>query len=340
MKFPLSAWSLALAVLAPVTGWSQISVAVELAPPPLPVYAQPPVPGDGYLWTPGYWVWSASDNDYYWVPGTWVLAPNPGDLWTPGYWGFATGRYFWHAGYWGPTVGYYGGLNYGHGYGGSGYQGGRWDRGHFRYNRAVSNIGHANADLARSAYSARPTGPAPSGHVSYNGGPRGTHARPLAGMQEDAGRGHVGPTAEQLQHEQQALKSAPQRASTNQGRPEVAATPRPSGFAEPGFEHARPPAGERHPTGAAGPAPQAPRDAPREVPREAAREAPREAPRQDPRQDPRQSEHPMAPPPTPVQPTPQARPDRPVDQQPRPEREPQAPGSEHRGPGGGEAPRG
>ena len=26
-------------------------------PPPLPDYDQPPAPGDGYLWTPGYWAW-------------------------------------------------------------------------------------------------------------------------------------------------------------------------------------------------------------------------------------------------------------------------------------------
>ena len=26
-------------------------------PPPLPDYEQPQAPGDGYLWTPGYWAW-------------------------------------------------------------------------------------------------------------------------------------------------------------------------------------------------------------------------------------------------------------------------------------------
>src|SRR5580704_16906373 len=43
---------------------------LDVAPPDLPVYDQPPCPGDGYLWTPGYWAWG--NSDYYWVPGTWV----------------------------------------------------------------------------------------------------------------------------------------------------------------------------------------------------------------------------------------------------------------------------
>ena len=52
--------------------------------------------------------------------------PRAGVLWTPGYWGFAGGVYAWHAGYWGPHVGFYGGINYGFGYGGVGFVGGEW----------------------------------------------------------------------------------------------------------------------------------------------------------------------------------------------------------------------
>lgn len=32
-----------------------VAMTIAVAPPPLPVYAQPPIPGPGYLWTPGYW---------------------------------------------------------------------------------------------------------------------------------------------------------------------------------------------------------------------------------------------------------------------------------------------
>jgi len=84
-----------------------VGVSVNIAPPALPVYVQPPCPAPGYIWMPGYWAW---DDDYYWVPGTWVMAPAVGVLWTPGYWGWSEGAYLWHAGYWGPHVGFYGGM--------------------------------------------------------------------------------------------------------------------------------------------------------------------------------------------------------------------------------------
>ena len=68
------------------------------APPPLPDYDQPADPGDGYIWTPGYWAWGA--GGYYWVPGAWVEPPYVGGLWTPGYWGFYGGRYLFYPGHW------------------------------------------------------------------------------------------------------------------------------------------------------------------------------------------------------------------------------------------------
>ncbi len=117
---------LAFLVLAiPASSQAQIAVgiSVHIGPPALPVYAQPMCPGMGYLWTPGYWAYGP--DGYYWVPGTWVLAP-VGLLWTPGYWGWGGGAFAWHAGYWGPHVGFYGGINYGFGYGGVGFVGGRW----------------------------------------------------------------------------------------------------------------------------------------------------------------------------------------------------------------------
>ena len=117
--------------------FAQIGVSVNIAPPELPVYEQPICPGDGYIWTPGYWAW---DGEYYWVPGTWVLAPQPGFLWTPGYWGWGGAGFIFNEGYWGPTVGFYGGINYGFGYFGHGYEGGRWQNGHFFYNTAVNRV--------------------------------------------------------------------------------------------------------------------------------------------------------------------------------------------------------
>jgi len=63
--------------------FGQFAVSVTFAPPALPVYEQPVCPGEGYIWTPGYWAWDDEADDYYWVPGTWVLAPEVGYLWTP-----------------------------------------------------------------------------------------------------------------------------------------------------------------------------------------------------------------------------------------------------------------
>src|SRR5215472_4635668 len=127
-RFALASGSillLAFAMLAtPATSSASaqigIGVSVTIAPPPLPVYTQPICPGPGYIWTPGYWAYDPDDG-YYWVPGTWVTAPSIGVLWTPGYWGWSGAAFVWNAGYWGPTVGFYGGINYGFGYTGVGY---------------------------------------------------------------------------------------------------------------------------------------------------------------------------------------------------------------------------
>jgi len=81
------------------------AISVDVPPPPLPIYEQPPIPGPGYIWVPGYWAWS-DDFSYYWVPGTWVLAPEPGLLWTPAYWAWNDGMYVFCPGYWGPHVGF------------------------------------------------------------------------------------------------------------------------------------------------------------------------------------------------------------------------------------------
>lgn len=126
--------------------------AVNQAPPPLPEYDQPPAPADGYIWTPGYWAFGP--GGYYWVPGAWVLPPYEDALWTPGYWGYAPIGYFWNPGYWGLEVGFYGGINYGFGYFGTGFYGGCWRDHQFWYNREYS---HINA-YGRNTYSERYNG--------------------------------------------------------------------------------------------------------------------------------------------------------------------------------------
>src|SRR6185312_6862411 len=80
--------------IIPAASYAGVFVSIGIgAPPVLPVYAQPICPAAGYIWTPGYWGWAPTG-------------------------------YYWHPGYWGRHVGFYGGVNYGFGYGGRGYEGG------------------------------------------------------------------------------------------------------------------------------------------------------------------------------------------------------------------------
>jgi hypothetical protein len=217
----------ALLVLAlPATSSAQISVgvAVHLGPPALPVYAQPIAPGAGYIWTPGYWAYGA--DGYYWVPGTWVLAP-VGMLWTPGYWGWGGGGYLWHSGYWGPHVGFYGGINYGFGYGGVGFVGGRWNHGAFAYNTAVS---HVDVTVVHNTYVDRTVVVNNVNRVSFNGGERGIHAQPTSEERMAMSEHHTQPIAAQTQHEHAASMNRSFLASENHGHPAVGATARPGNF--------------------------------------------------------------------------------------------------------------
>jgi len=74
----------AFLLLSHTANGANVALSVNIAPPPLPVYEQPPLPAPGYIWIPGYW--SYGPDGYFWVPGTWVLPPDPDLVWTPGYW--------------------------------------------------------------------------------------------------------------------------------------------------------------------------------------------------------------------------------------------------------------
>jgi WXXGXW repeat (2 copies) len=223
-----------------LSGTARAQVAVEFsvgfAPPPLPVYEQPICPGEGYIWTPGYWAWDDDDRDYYWVPGTWVLAPQVGYLWTPGYWGWGGEAYVFHVGYWGPVVGFYGGIDYGWGYTGRGYYGGRWDHDHFYYNRTVNNI---NVTEIHNVYETRVENHVNVTRVSYNGGNGGVNVRQTPQEEVAARERHIGPVAVQNQHIQAARGNRELRASANHGKPPIAATARPAAFSGGGVVPAR-----------------------------------------------------------------------------------------------------
>jgi hypothetical protein len=253
-------------------------------PPALPEYSQPDCPGDGYLWTPGYW--SYAPQGYYWVPGAWARPPQVGYLWTPGYWGFVGGRYRYHYGFWGQHIGYYGGINYGNGYVGVGYQGGYWNGDRFNYNRSVNNVNITNVQVynrtvTNTVVINNTTVNVTDNRSSYNG-PGGVTRRPLPTEVAATREQRIPPMTTQLQARQEAAQNRQQFASVNKGRPAVlvAAKPiaegKPIAAIVPARPVTRPPA---RPMAAARPAPNAePNHAEPPPARAAAPEAARPAP--------------------------------------------------------------
>jgi len=151
-------------------------------------------------------------------------APYAGALWTPGYWGFYGGRYSFYPGYWGLHIGFYGGINYGFGYVGFGYEGGYWNAGRFFYNSVYN---HLDRGVVHNVYSYNAGNRARGGRASFNGGPRGVQVRP----QPAEVAAHREPTAPrmstQVQHAQSYATARGQLAAQNHGRPATAAVSRP-----------------------------------------------------------------------------------------------------------------
>jgi hypothetical protein len=237
---------LIVAMPAPSLAQVNIGVTVSFAPPDLPVYEQPICPGEGYIWTPGFWAWDEDYGDYYWVPGTWVLAPEVGFLWTPGYWAWGDNGFVFYDGYWSyELVGFYGGINYGYGYFGHGYEGGRWDHDRFLYNRAVNNV---NVTIIHNVYE-EPVRPPDRPRVSFNG-PGGIQDRPTPQEEQAAHTRHLPPAPPQREHVQAARSNPQLRATVNHGRPPIAATPKPGAFNERGVVPAREAGALHHPANA------------------------------------------------------------------------------------------
>jgi hypothetical protein len=192
-----------LALAIPAALFGQIGVSIMIGPPALPVYEQPICPGDGYLWTPGYWAYDDSVSDYYWVDGAWVMAPEDGL----------------NDGYWGSEVGFYGGINYGFGYFGEGYGGGRWDGGHFFYNRSVNNV---DITRNRNVYNTTIENHNEN-RVSFNGGSGGIAVHATSQQQAVARQRHLPPVAAQTEHMQTARANPELRATVNHGKPSAGA---------------------------------------------------------------------------------------------------------------------
>ena len=195
-------------------------------PPPLPEYDQPPLPAPGYYWTPGYWAWN--NYDYYWVPGAWVEPPQPGlavdarllglrrPASTPS--GRAIGA---------RMSGFTAAIDYGFGYNGAGYFGGRWDNGRYFYNSAANNLGPARIT---NVYNQTIVNNTTVNRASFNGGAGGVAAKPTNEEVLAEKEAHVPATRLQVDHARAASMRGEQFQSTNKGKPAIAATERPGEF--------------------------------------------------------------------------------------------------------------
>src|SRR5436190_345880 len=216
IKLPSLAFAALLFAGLPLASSSAfVAVSVGIAPPAIPVYQQPFCPAPGYIWVPGYWAWA--DFGYYWVPGVWVAPPRVGLLWTPGYWGYSGGSYIFNEGYWGPTVGFYGGINYGYGYWGNGYYGGEWVGDTFRYNTAVTRV---NKSVIRNTYVNKQVINNNRSRASFNG-PGGTTAKATAQEQAAAKAEHIPATSTQQSRVEAAKNNPDLHAANNKGKPKA-----------------------------------------------------------------------------------------------------------------------
>lgn len=59
------------------------TVTLAAAPPPPPVETVVAVPGPGYVWIGGEWIWNGG---WVWLGGHWGYPPHPQAVWVRGYW--------------------------------------------------------------------------------------------------------------------------------------------------------------------------------------------------------------------------------------------------------------
>jgi len=224
--------------LFPLRSFAGAIISVSLMPPPLPAYDQPPCPDQNLVWVPGYWAWN--QRSYYWVPGAWVEPPFAGAMWTPGHWNWSHHPftlYTWLGGYWSFHVGYYGGVNYGYGYGGYGYSGGVWHGSLFAYNLEIVRVDNRwvretfrDPGLVDRGYIER------ENHSGFNGGPGGVNYHISPEEQAVEHEKHWEPTGFQQQYESRFRDDQAYWYNTNHGQPAqlTYATPL---FADPSHEH-------------------------------------------------------------------------------------------------------
>jgi len=122
----------------------------------------------------------------------------------------AAADYFFNEGYWGASIGFYGGIDYGFGYFGNGYEGGRWQNGHFFYNTAVNRV---EGNSFRNVYNERVNDSA-NGKLQRR---QRRHQRARTASEQTAARRPHGPVSAQT-HMPSPLRTIP-----NSGFPRITA---------------------------------------------------------------------------------------------------------------------
>jgi hypothetical protein len=101
---PRSNWKLNLlaggvafaAITAPAIG--QIGIYIGRTPPPLRYEVRPAMPGEGYVWTEGYW--GNQGGRYVWRAGAWQRPPYEGGYWSHPHYDHYQQGWQMHEGHW------------------------------------------------------------------------------------------------------------------------------------------------------------------------------------------------------------------------------------------------
>ena len=124
--------------------------------------------------------------------------------------------------------GFYGGIDYGYGYGGVGFEGGYWRGGVYTYNRNVVNVGLS----VNAAVYSKAVAHGGGSQTSFNGGNGGVNAKPSPQERAFASEHHIGPTHQQHEHRQLAGKNPDLKFARNRGKPAIAATSKAGDFSK------------------------------------------------------------------------------------------------------------
>jgi hypothetical protein len=87
-----------LVVTLGVPGSAQVSIYVEVAPPPIRYERIEPAPSPDYCWVDGYW--APVGHHYRWIAGHWERPPYPGAYWSHPHYDHYDRGWKYHEGHW------------------------------------------------------------------------------------------------------------------------------------------------------------------------------------------------------------------------------------------------